>query len=327
MVCLGRARRLVSLDREPPDSGSKGRVRVGTRFATKTGACLLFLGLTAGLLSSCVADAAPGNVVASAGNAQASVSWSAPPEKSGEITIGYNVMAIVNNVTQSPVRFNSTATTQVITGLTNGVSYEFAVQAISVYGESAWSIASSAVSPSGCNPNLLTEDFHNNTAGWTLGPEWNMGSAAASTGHQAGNPDPSADHTPTADNGVAGTIIGGNPNTNLLHGPYSLESPPINATGHTSLTLDFWRWLNSDYPPYSDWRVEVFNGTAWTVVLSNSAATAVTADSAWTHFTVDVTPYLNPAFRVKFSYSITQSGVYVMSGWNLDDITVSGNCA
>ncbi|MDJ0605221.1 S8 family peptidase, partial [Microcystis sp. M53602_WE12] len=41
------------------------------------------------------------------------------------------------------------------------------------------------------------DDFANNSKGWTLGTEWQIGAATASTGHVYGNPDPGTDNTPT----------------------------------------------------------------------------------------------------------------------------------
>src|SRR5688500_15464341 len=93
---------------------------------------------------------------------------------------------------------------------------------------------------------VFYEDFADNDAGWTLGAEWQIGSATGSTGHTYGNPDPSEDYTPTADNGVAGVMIGGNASTDVH--PYRfLESPAIDTTSLTGVTLQYARWLNSDY--------------------------------------------------------------------------------
>jgi hypothetical protein len=56
---------------------------------------------------------------------------------------------------------------------------------------------------------LFSEPFTDNSKGWTLGANWDIASATASTGHGAGNADPSTDTT-SGSNGVAGTVIGGN---------------------------------------------------------------------------------------------------------------------
>jgi hypothetical protein len=47
----------------------------------------------------------------------------------------------------------------------------------------------------------FSEDCRDNDRGWTLGPEWGIGSASASVGHDAGNPDPAIDGTPTSTTG------------------------------------------------------------------------------------------------------------------------------
>ena len=67
--------------------------------------------------------------------------------------------------------------------------------------------------------------------------------------HDTGQPDPAADHTPSADNGVAGVAVGGH-TILALHDYYYLESPIIDTAGAPTLYLEFYRWLNSVFPPY-----------------------------------------------------------------------------
>src|SRR4249920_783494 len=70
--------------------------------------------------------------------------------------------------------------------------------------------AQAAKTPSTCG-FLLRDSFANNSLGWTLGPEWEIGPASESTGHEIGYPDPATDYTSDSDdNGVAGVVIGGN---------------------------------------------------------------------------------------------------------------------
>jgi fibronectin type 3 domain-containing protein len=82
---------------------------------------------------------------ATSGNARAAITWSAPNAQGSAIT-GYVVTSFLApghpNTTQT---FSSTATTQVVTGLTNGVAYTFAVSAINAFGTSAPSPYSQAV--------------------------------------------------------------------------------------------------------------------------------------------------------------------------------------
>jgi titin len=81
------------------------------------------------------------------GNALATVSWTAPGFDGGTPVTGYAVTPYIGAVAQTPVVFASTATTQTVTGLTNGTTYTFTVAAINVVGTGAESAASNAVTP------------------------------------------------------------------------------------------------------------------------------------------------------------------------------------
>jgi alpha-tubulin suppressor-like RCC1 family protein len=76
------------------------------------------------------------------------VSWQAPLGIPFPIT-AYEVTPWIGQVRQNPIRFNSTATTQTVTGLTNGATYTFTVVAINTLGsDSASSDSSNPVTPS-----------------------------------------------------------------------------------------------------------------------------------------------------------------------------------
>jgi alpha-tubulin suppressor-like RCC1 family protein len=102
-----------------------------------------------GLLSvvGCVADAPPQHVTAVPGDGRVTVSWE-PPLGVPAHVIGYGVIPYVGNESLPEVRFESTALTQTVTGLTNGVAYRFSVYAISdTGGDSALSEPSDEVTP------------------------------------------------------------------------------------------------------------------------------------------------------------------------------------
>lgn len=167
----------------------------------------------------------------------------------------------------------------------------------------------------------LNEDFSDNSAGWALGPEWQIGSAKSSTGHVYGNADPAADHSPSSDNGVAGVVIGGNASTSI-HSSHYLTSPVVNTNGDTGgLSLTYWRWLNSDYTPYMQNTVDVWNGSNW-VNLSATGGSPGVQDNSWTQVTHDITGYSNSALQVRFGFSIGSSGVFTVSSWNVDDVVI-----
>lgn len=100
-------------------------------------------------LTAATVPGAPGTPSASAGDARATVSWSAPASDGGSPTTGYVVRPYIGTTAQSPVTFNSTASTQVITGLTNSTTYTFTVSAINAVGTGAPSAVSNAVTPTG----------------------------------------------------------------------------------------------------------------------------------------------------------------------------------
>jgi len=111
---------------------------------------------------------APTGVSATAGNAQATVTWTAPVINGGSPITGYTV-------TSSPGGFTCTTTgalTCTVTGLTNGTSYTFTVTATNVVGTSLASSPSSAVTPAGppstpSAPTATVASTTSATVAWT----------------------------------------------------------------------------------------------------------------------------------------------------------------
>jgi hypothetical protein len=94
------------------------------------------------LLNTPVVPGAPTNVVATPGNAQASVTFNAPASNGGSTITSYTVTSL-------PGGFTSTGASspRVVTGLTNGVSYTFTVRATNEAGQGPASSASNSVMP------------------------------------------------------------------------------------------------------------------------------------------------------------------------------------
>jgi murein DD-endopeptidase MepM/ murein hydrolase activator NlpD len=87
---------------------------------------------------------APSNVLAGAGNASATVSWTPPSFNGGTPIASYNVTASPGGATASVGGGSTTAT---VIGLTNGTAYTFTVTAVNSVGANV-SGASNAVTPS-----------------------------------------------------------------------------------------------------------------------------------------------------------------------------------
>jgi uncharacterized protein (TIGR02145 family) len=95
----------------------------------------------------------PTGVVATAGDSSASVSFVAPTNNGGSALTGYTVTSNPGNIsvsgTTSPIN---------VTGLTNGTSYTFTVEATNSVGNSAASTTSSAVIPSfSCGTSTVSD--------------------------------------------------------------------------------------------------------------------------------------------------------------------------
>ena len=78
---------------------------------------------------------APTGVTATAGNASATVSWTAPSNGGSTIT-KYTVTPFIGSTAQTPVTVTGSppATSTTVTGLTNGTSYTFTVSATNAIG-------------------------------------------------------------------------------------------------------------------------------------------------------------------------------------------------
>lgn len=91
---------------------------------------------------------APTSVTASAGNAQATVTWTVPVSDGGSAITSYTAVAVADATKTCSVATGSPLpTTCTVAGLANGTPYTFTVKATNAAGDSLASSASAAVTP------------------------------------------------------------------------------------------------------------------------------------------------------------------------------------
>src|SRR5439155_17866122 len=101
-----------------------------------------------------------------------------------------------------------------------------------------------------------------------------------------------------------------------------ITSPTINASTNGSVTLDFWRWLNSDFAPNMVNTLEVYSAANWITVWTSGGAPGITEDQ-WTAQSYDLTPYKSAQLRFRIGHSVGSAGAHVVSSWNIDDVGLS----
>jgi hypothetical protein len=101
---------------------------------------------------------APTGLTVTAGNAQATLSWTAPTGVIAQAPIqDYTVQFKPSGgAFQTFTRAASTTASQVVTGLTNGTAYVFRVAAVNGVGVGAYSAASSSVTPAEFAPSAIS---------------------------------------------------------------------------------------------------------------------------------------------------------------------------
>ena len=118
----------------------------------RTGPSTVWLMATVALKSATgstpTAPAAPSNVIATAGDQTANVTWTAPSDGGSPIT-SYTITPYIGTAAQTPTTVTGTppVTTSTITGLTNGTAYTFRATATNAIGTSTESPASNSITP------------------------------------------------------------------------------------------------------------------------------------------------------------------------------------
>jgi hypothetical protein len=270
------------------------------------------------------APAAPTNVSAVAGHQSATVSWTAPPD-SGSPLGGYTITVSPGGNSYSAL---AGETSHVITGLTNGVSYTFTVQAWNGIGLGPASAPSNAVVPAPTAPAapvlVATRGDQQGSLIWNA-PEAN---GSAITGYTVtvspgGISIPIAASTtntvvPGLTNGVAysATVTATNgigtssASNTAVFTPAGLPSVPTNAvaSGGPGVATVSWAASNANGAALTKYTVTASPGGAQTVVAGNKTSATVNLPNGGTFtFTVTATNAVGTS-----ASSAPSAGVFVV---------------
>ena len=254
--------------------------------------------------------AAPTGVTAVAGNASATVSWTAPNNGGSAIT-SYTVTPYDGTTAVMSVNATGTppATTATVTGLTNGKPYTFKVTATNAVGTSTASAASAAVTPTAPVTTVLANGgFESGLAPWVTG-----GVVAPKTATRA--------HT-----GSRSALLGITSGREPL-GDSSLSQPiTVPATGTS--TLSFWYQPHTDDRTCSatvactrDWMEgQIRNSAGGTLAtlfkLNNNRG-------SWTKVTADLTAYRGQTVTLWFNVHLNGPSPSDDTWMYLDDLSIT----
>lgn len=254
---------------------------------------------------------APGqvtNVVATAGNASAAVSWSAP---SAGATTTYTITPYIGTTPQaaSTVTGNPPSTSALITGLTNGTPYTFTVTASNPNGSGAASAASNTVTPSASSSSVQNGGFESGITLWT-----------------AGGAPPSSASTATVHSGTGSALLGTVSGTEP--GGDGWLSQTVSVPSGTS-SLSFWYWpattdaLCLGSGCLYDWQeaqIRTTTGTTLASVLKGNSNART-----WTQVTFNTSAYAGQTVVLWFNVHEDASSPPDDTWMYLDDVALTGS--
>lgn len=171
-------------------------------------------------------------------------------------------------------------------------------------------------------PPALVDISLDTDPGWPRTSTWAYGVPTGGGGRSHGHPDPT--HGATGAH-VFGIDLNGDYSTKV-GGPDWLTAGPFDLSQHKSIRLSFQRWLNCDYEPWVSAMIEVStDGSQWTRVWRNG--TTFITDASWRKMELDLSAIADrqASVWVRWGHQVGRStNVWACSGWNLDDIQISG---
>ena len=159
--------------------------------------------------------------------------------------------------------------------------------------------------------------------GWTMGGQWQFGPPAGAGANEHGHPDPDSGYTGA---NVYGVNLAGD-YASSVNGPQYLIAGPFDCTGYRNVTLQFARWLNTDQADFVDAMVEVSaDGVSWATVWKYAFTEGELTGDKWKVVTYDIGATADGQKQVylRWGYEVLDKEAWPMSGWNIDDITLTG---
>ena len=161
------------------------------------------------------------------------------------------------------------------------------------------------------------------TPGFTAEGQWQFGIPAGLGSAEHGNPDP--DCGCTGEN-VYGVNLQGDYST-AVDGPHCLTAGPFDCRHYCDIKLRFARWLNTDEADYVRAVIEIStDGTRWAPVWEHEDTEAGLADDTWqvVEYSLGGMADHRESLYIRWGYEVRDSEAWTMSGWNIDDIELSG---
>ncbi|SDB96430.1 T9SS type A sorting domain-containing protein [Williamwhitmania taraxaci] len=223
-------------------------------------------------------------------------------------------------------------TYDILTSAQHGNQLDAMIEAKSI-GINDTAYAPTAMSPAGYRvvyETIFNEDFETDNL-WTLTGEFERNTPSG-LGGSPGNPDPATAHSGSK---VLGTDL-----TGLGTVPYNYEagitranaykatSKTFNVFFYKDLKLTFQRYLNIFVEDSASVDVSKDDGLTWTRIGGNITPTGLNAfivDNKWTRIENSIPGAASRSKTFKLRFALNNTSFYNYSGWNIDDLILTGD--